>query len=703
MEMSAAAVELVLLWHHHQPDYRDPDSGVARLPWVRLHGTKDYLDMARRLERFPGVRVTFNFVPSLVDQIEAAAAGGADRLFDLVRRPVESLTLEERAIVARRCVQVPPHAVARWSELRDLRDAVTRSAEPPGGDVLLALENWFLLAWLDPMFLAEPEAAAALAANGHDSTAHRDALVALHQRLLGEILPAYRALHDRGQIELSASPYYHPILPLLVDVRSLQRARPDLPVPREAFAAPEDARRQIESALVRHAQVFGARPRGLWPSEGSVSPEVAELAAALGLTWLATDQAVLERSLDQGVPGSAYRPWRLTTAAGDITLLFRDHELSDRIGFVYQRWSAQDAVVDFMARIRRIGREHGGDDPALVAVMLDGENCWEGYPEDGGPFLDGLYEALQSADDVRTTTPSEAIARRSAIPVLPRLHSGSWIDADFHIWAGHREKNRAWELLARARRTLATRSPEERPAAWEALMRAEGSDWFWWFGDDHYTPEKHVFDELFRGHLKAIYRGCGEPVPLALDVPIAAPAPVPGSIVLPVAYVQPVIDGRETHFYEWQPAGHRAVIGHGAAMHSGNGWISDVYYGFDAERLFLRFDFLRPPDARRGLRIEILEPAAGRLEIAELTPGTKTVMRRSGDAAPAPLPEAEATMGSILEIAVPATVLGIHHGEGIQMLIQILEEGRPIETIPPGDALRFSAPDESFDVSVWNP
>jgi alpha-amylase/alpha-mannosidase (GH57 family) len=702
--MSAAGpVDLVLLWHHHQPDYRDPETGVARLPWVRLHGTKDYLDMARRLERFPRVHVTFNFVPSLVDQIEAAAAGAKDRLFDLIRRPVESLTAEERAIVVRRCAQVPPHAVARWSDLRELRDRVSRATEPLAADTLLALETWFLLAWLDPLFLTEPEAAAALAANGRFATTHRDPLLALHQRLLGEILPAYRALRERGQIELSASPYYHPILPLLIDVRSLQRARPDLPTPREAFAAPEDAKRQIESALERHAQVFGERPRGVWPSEGSVSPEVAELAAALGVTWLATDQAVLERSLDQAMPGAAYRPWRVTTAAGDVTLLFRDHELSDRIGFVYQRWSAKDAVVDFMERVRGIGREHGGDEPAMVAVMLDGENCWEGYPDDGGPFLDGLYEALQKAEDVRTLTPSEVIARRRSVPALSRLHSGSWIDADFHIWAGHREKNRAWEMLARARQVAAASSAAQHPAAWDALMRAEGSDWFWWFGDDHYTPEKHVFDELFRGHLKAIYRGSGAPAPLALDVPIAAPAPAPGSSLLPVAYLQPVIDGKETHFYEWQPAGHRSVTGHGAAMHSGGGWISDVYYGFDAEHLFLRVDFVRPPDARRGLRLEILEPTAGRLEIADLTPGRKRVTRTGTDTTSAPLIDAVAAMGVVLELAVPITALGIHHGEGVQLLVQILEDGRPIETVPPGDALRFTAPDESFDVSVWNP
>src|SRR5262249_23807692 len=276
-----------------------------------------------------------------------------------------------------------------------------------------------------------------------------------------------------------------------------------------------------------------------------------------------------------------------------------------------------------------------------------------------------------------------------------RLHSGSWIDADFHIWAGHREKNRAWEMLARARQVAVTRSPEQHPAAWEALMRAEGSDWFWWFGDDHYTPEKHVFDELFRGHLRAIYRGSGEPPPLALDVPIAAPAPAPGSSLLPVAYLQPVIDGKETHFYEWQPAGHRSVTGHGAAMHSGGGWIRDVYYGFDADRLFLRVDFVRPPDARRGLRIEILQPAAGRLAIADLTPGIKRATRAGGDPAPTVLAEADAAMGVILELALPISALGIHHGEGVQMLVQILEDGRPIETVPPGDALRFTAPDES--------
>ena len=695
-------VELILLWHQHQPDYRDPRTGGARLPWVRLHATKDYLDMARRLERFPRVKATFNFVPSLVDQIETAAAGGADDLFDLLARPPESLDRDERRQVSRRCAQVPPHARSRWPALGALAGSAETGVDLDPG-ALLALQIWFLLAWLDPMFFDTPEAAAALAPGANFTVEARDRLLALHRRLLGEVVPAHRLLRSRGQIELSASPYYHPILPLLVDVGAVARARPDLPLPREPFVAPEDARRQIERALARHAEAFGERPAGVWPSEGSVSPEVAELATGLGLSWLATDEGVLQRSLPESErrPGAHYRPWRFDTRSGSIHLFFRDHELSDRIGFVYQRWNAAEAVADFIERLRRIGRQHRGSQPPVVSVMLDGENCWESYAEDGGPFLDGLYGALEAAEDIGTTTPAEVLSRRAPWPSLTRLHSGSWIDADFHIWAGHPEKNRAWDLLSRARARLVAH-PEAPAAAWEALMRAEGSDWFWWLGDDHYTPDKALFEGLFRGHLRAIYESCGEVSPLDLDVPIAAPA-APSLGGQPVAFLAPVLDGRQTHFYEWQAAGRRKVAGLGGAMHAGAGWLRDLYFGFDRERFYLRVDFRAAPGATRGLRLEWLEPTSARLEIRSLDPGEKTIERLGPDGERAAVLQAIGRLDTVLEISVPIGALAIRPGDRVSFLAQVLEEGRPVETAPPGDAVRTVAPDESFDPSAWSP
>src|SRR5262245_10579084 len=313
MSEPLAPVDLVLLWPHHPPDYRDPADGRSVLPWTRLHATKDYLDMAWHVARHPGLRVTFNLVPSLVDQLEGIAAGAPDLLFDLLARPVASLSADERALVARRAVQAPRHAFDRWPAYARARDAA--AAGEPSDAGLLALEIWFLLAWIDPVWLDQPEAAAALASSGdgRDWTAkHRDALRALHHRLAGEVLPSYLKLADEGRIELSASPYDHPILPLLVDVAAARRARPDTALPSERFAAPEDARGQLERALDRHAAVFGKRPAGVWPSEGSVSPEVAALAAESGVRWLASDEGVLWASLPESERrrSALYRPWR---------------------------------------------------------------------------------------------------------------------------------------------------------------------------------------------------------------------------------------------------------------------------------------------------------------------------------------------------------------------------------------------------------
>ena len=700
--MSAASgpVDLVLLWHFHQPDYRDPSSGRALLPWVRLHATKDYLDMAKRVANRPALAVTFNFTPVLVDQLEAAVDGEPDELFERLGRAPADLTLEERREVIVRCVQVPRHALERWPVLARLA-ARARQPDALGDSDLVALECWFLLAWLDPMWMEEPAARRAVTASRLE-LGHRDDLLALHTELWAKVLPAYRALATEGQIELSATPYFHPILPLLIDTRTALRARPDLPQPREPFAEPRDARRQLERSLVRHQVVFGRACQGVWPSEGSVSPEVAELAASLGVRWLATDEGVLLRSLPEGEfqRGASYRPWVLATSAGEVAFFFRDRELSDRIGFVYQQWDAAEAVSDFLARLRRIGGLHASEQPPVVSVILDGENCWEGYEADGGPFLDRLYRALEEAPDIRLRTPTQVLDAAKVMPMLSRLHSGSWIDADFHIWIGHPEKNRAWELLARARHAV---GESANPAALEALLKAEGSDWFWWLGDDHYSSDKALFDRLFRAHLRAAYEAAGEAVPPPVDVAIAPPAGR-GPTRAPSAPMTPVLDGRPTHYYEWQPAGRLALESQGAAMHAGRGLASDLYYGFDRERLYLRVDFAAgaPPGAGYGLRIESIDPESIRLEIDSLAPGAPTV-RRVTNGAHQVIENARCRIESIVEIAIPLAVFGLAPPQPFEALVQILEDGQPIESLPPGDALRAVVPDESFDPTAWAP
>ena len=699
-------VELLFLWHHHQPDYRSPRTGVALLPWVRLHAVKDYLDMALHLERHPEVRATFNFVPALVDQLEDAVAGKGDALFDLLRRPVAELTAEERDAITFRCTQCPPRMRERWPEYATLRRRAVRAHEdrgtPLGERELEALEAWFLFTWLDPTAWAEPEAAAFLATRHAPGGKERDGLLDLAARLIAGVLPAYRALAARGQIELSASPYTHPILPLLVDTAIARRARPDLRLPSPGFAAPEDAARQIARAIARHTGVFGSPPRGLWPSEGSVSPEVADLVAAAGLGWMATDEGNLWRSLpaEERKRGLLYQPWSVEGPGGRVSVFFRDHELSDRIGFVYHHWEPDDAVADFIGRLEKIADEQVGGEPPIVTVALDGENCWEHYADDGGPFLEGLYGALETNGRIRTVTPSEVIERRGPGPGLETLHSGSWIDSDFHIWIGHPEKNRAWERIAEARRDLVASGATEAgaPEAWESLHAAEGSDWFWWLGVDHHTLDKDVFDRILREHLAATYER------RAVDPPAWVHEPIAGVVRLedesaPLGYVHPALDGRETSYYEWRGAG-RLTAGAGGSMHRDAGVLREVFYGFDAGHLFLRVD-LEPEamaDPAAGIEVEIAAGGSRQGFGWPVAPGSHVPVAAGGAA----LDGGRAVVGEIAEAGIPLAALGLEAGDEIQLTVRARSGGERTGEIASsaGQPIRISGPED--EAAQWS-
>ncbi len=712
--MASAPVELLFLWHHHQPDYRDPLDGAAVLPWVRLHASKDYLDMAEHLERFPGIKATFNFVPSLLDQLEHAERGGGDALFDLLARPIEGLSPDERATVVRRCLACPRHAVERWPQLRRLLHAASQT-QHPGADrrvlsdqELLELEIFFLLAWSDPLYHGEAEVVETLGRAERLTMVDRDRMLAAHRGWLSRVVPAYRRLAERGQVELSATPYYHPILPLLMDVRNARRPRPQSPLPTEPFAAPEDARLQLERAQERHASAFGSPPRGSWPSEGSVSPEVVALAAECGLSWLASDEGVLWASLppSERSRAAAYRPYRLAGPAEDVALFFRDHELSDLIGFVYQNWEAEAAAEDFVARVRGIGSAWHGPRGAVVSIILDGENCWEGYADDGRPFLQALYRRLAAAEDIRTRTPSEVAAEWREAPRLSQLHSGSWIDADFHIWIGHPEKNRAWDMLARTRKALVAAGTDSRThaRAWESLLAAEGSDWFWWLGNDHYTSDKEVFDRLFRGHLQAALQRAGIPVPGELLLPIVQPAVRSVARTSPIGFLRPQIDGTATHFYEWELGGHYHLLEGGGAMHRASGLVKDLYYGFDAEHFYLRLDFQDGAEERAqlDLALDFLAPRDLRVVVRGLAPGSRSVVLSEKSGAEAPLETAHCQVGTVLELGLSFASLGLAAGEAVELVALTLRAGQPVESFPSNEVVRFSVPSPDFEDTMWS-
>ncbi len=534
--------DLAFLWHMHQPDYRHPDSGEFLLPWVLLHATKDYTDMAAHLERHPGIRCTVNFVPVLLDQIEDYAAQFAssqwrDPLLRIAAAPDDAVpTAADRAWlldVAFRCHA--PTMLEPFAHYRRLRDLLTfvRNQDGHSLDYLSAtyyadLAVWYLLAWSGESLRRGGRVIPQLMAKGGNfSAAERRALLAELGEAVGGLIPRYRALADSGQIELSCTPAKHPLAPLMLDFAVAREALPDCPLP----AAPEypggrsRITEHLTDARASHERRFGRPAEGLWPAEGALSAEFLKQVAEAGFRWTASSHGVLRHSA--GDAARTTTPWLPPEGTpGDILLFFRDERLSDLIGFEYAKWHGRDAAQDFMAEIDAIS-QHEPD--ALIPVFLDGENAWEYYPYNAWYFFTDLYEALEQAPNIRTVTLAEAAAaRREHSPRLPRLTAGSWVYGTLSTWIGHPNKNRAWELLCDLKLAADWALNSGRFAAAvcaqirHRLAVCESSDWFWWLGDDNPAESVVTFDRLFRHNLRSLYHLLELPPPVALDHPLSS-------------------------------------------------------------------------------------------------------------------------------------------------------------------------------------
>jgi alpha-amylase/alpha-mannosidase (GH57 family) len=361
---------------------------------------------------------------------------------------------------------------------------------------------------------------------GHFTLEERQALFALYGQIICGIVPRFRSLAERGQVELSSTPHSHPIAPLLIDFKSAREARPELPLP-DASHYPDGlqrARAHLQASTAVHEAHFGAPPGGFWPAEGGVSEAALHLFDEQGVRWVATGEGVLRHSLGQD-PGakSAWlaRPYHLPGDA--TTCFFRDDHLSDLIGFEYKGWFSADAVRHFLHQIEETYRSSPLSHP-VVSVILDGENAWEYFPYNGYYFLADLYEALEDHPSIRTTTFGDYLEDYpEARAVLPRLVAGSWVYGDFTTWMGDSAKNRAWGLLCQAKtaydRVLASGvlNPDETLQAEAQLKSCESSDWFWWFGDYNPGDSVRAFDRLYRVKLQGLYHLLHLPVPEVLD------------------------------------------------------------------------------------------------------------------------------------------------------------------------------------------
>jgi alpha-amylase/alpha-mannosidase (GH57 family) len=547
---------VAIIWHMHQPYYKHPQTSEFVLPWVRLHASKDYLHMARLLQEFPGVKVHFTMVPSLRDQLEDYARGADDEDTRVTMRTVESqLDTDEKHHMLRRFFSIHHgNVISQHDEYRRLLQMAMVAGDRPelfSDDYFVDLALWFNLAWMDPDDISNDDKLAALREKGRNFTREEVRYVIGRQRFMASGAPhLYHRLERQGQVEIMTVPYYHPILPLLIDNNAARRADPDAVLPEKPFSFPEDAQVQLEEAVASHQRAFGVRPRGVWPSEGAVSPEAADAITRAGLVWFASDEGVLARSLRVELyrdetealmqPDLLYRPYRLSSGA---IAIFRDRVLSDRIGFAYGGMDPGDAVNDLIGKLAR-ARDRLPDEggPWLAPIILDGENAWEGYRNNGNDFLRRLYGQLEADDRFETVRVSEFLEAHPPSVELHELHSGSWIEANYRVWIGERTHAGAWTALE-ATRAFARRqwgSLRDMPTnVRQALMVAEGSDWFWWYSSRNSSPEDAVFDELFRANLEVVWWFAGSEPPDFVRQPLldparlAAAAPVKGGAMLP--------------------------------------------------------------------------------------------------------------------------------------------------------------------------
>jgi alpha-amylase/alpha-mannosidase (GH57 family) len=691
-----AQLRVVVLWHQHQPFYKDLVTGQYRLPWTRLHALKDYYGMVKLLDEFPQVHQTFNLVPSLITQIQDYVTGDAqDPFLQVAAKPAKDLTQEERRFALQYLFQAnPTNVIGRypryrelWEKFRGAGDSPERAEKYFQPQDFTDLQVLSQIGWFDEYFLAEKDTAELIRKGRNYTLDDQRIVIARERELLGRVLPAHAEAAKKGLIEISASPFYHPILPLVCDTGNGAVSSPGLPLPPNRYRHPEDAREQLRRGLDLHKKVFGIKPKGVWPSEGSVSAETLSIACELGVRWMATDEGVLGRSL--GVDFSrdgfghlnadlAHRLYTIYRYENDETrmnLLFRDHTLSDLIGFVYSGMPPQDAANNLIQKIKESAQPvlASGQD-AVVPIILDGENAWEYYPQSGREFLRRFYEALQKNPGMEAVTVSEAITRHKNATPLKSLVPGSWINANFNVWIGAPEDNKAWDYLYQARNFYAQAAPgateKQRQLAFEEILIAEGSDWNWWYGPEHHSANDRDFDELYRKHLSNVYQALGGIPPDYLAQPIAGAAARP-SFTAQSAYIHPRVAGDMVRYFEWMGAACYTADQRSGSMHGKQFLMDEVFAGIDDQYVYGRLDFAgKVPEQgfevvvnleswanhaakpRRELRLDAVVEG-GRLQSWKMTEGKDTAVADATDAKD----QALVALGRNFEFRLPLTWL----------------------------------------------
>lgn len=757
-EGGAQPLYLSIIWHQHQPVYyKDPATGVYAKPWVRLHAAKDYVDMAQMLQKYPNVHVTFNLTPSLLRQIRDIEAGARDAYWVVAAKDAAQLTADDKRFLLRHFFDANPKIIQRFPRYLELQGKRGDTGSDAAIDATAAtwseadfrdLQVLFNLGWTDPDWLEEPALKALVDKRAGYTEADKQVVLNRHLELVKRVIPLHKQMQDAGQIEVTMTPYAHPILPLLITTDEAKQAMPDAKLPSPAFVYGQDAQAQIERGVALYQELFGRPPRGMWPGEGSVSQLIVGPVAGAGIKWMASDEEVLAKSIGLNQferdgqdtvqqPDKLYQPYLTTDDRGQqVAMVFRDRTISDKLGFTYSGQSGDAASSDVIKRLHDIQAAlKGAAGPHLVTIILDGENAWENYDNDGKAFLNSLYQKLSDDSAIKTVTPSEYLAQFPAQARIDKLWAGSWINADFSTWIGEPEENKAWGLLRDARATLQKYLSGVRKAEPAAIAKAqdlmyiaEGSDWFWWYGADQDSGDDGAFDRQFRDTLREIYTTLGADVPLAVDVPIIAAGSTEPDAA-PSGLLAPTLDG-QLAAGEWDAAGRFGVSG-GVAQ-SGDDVVGALRYGFDAKNLYVAVEprgswgalgadgtigvYLSAQSAGAtspvsrfgaGQQRTLLGFDAGAVAEVRLAGGKLAGEATLSDAtkdgwAPEPRAPLKAAVGAkAVELAIPLELLGqFETGDAITLRAVVSRAGKDIQTLPAASQASLSVPDLGLSTAI---
>ncbi len=606
-------LSVAIVWHMHQPNYQTQPNGIRLMPWVRLHAVKDYLDMLLIIDKFPSIKLNFSLVPALLDAIIDYAENDAHDIHSkLTITPVEELSDDDKLYILNYFFDANYDTLIskneRYNELYNKRYS---SAEIGINDFSLQeyadIMMLFNLVWFDPMwFNIYPQLKKFLKKGKNYSLEDRQKLIDLNRDIIKQIIPAFKKYQDEGRIEIITSPYNHPIMPILINPNDLKTPALKYNMPDCKIALMLDLKEQIKLASDKITEIFGKPPKGLWPSEHCISQKTLDVLANLGFDWVITDESVLSNSLKKvfvrdfrGCYEDPYDVCSLylykTKREKEINIVFRDSFIPNLIGFEYAHHDSMGCANDLFERIKTVNDKlkNSPDKKHLLTIAMDGENSWDSYEQDGRIFLERLYSLFNDDNSINTVLLSDYInENKSQAKQLKKVSSGSWVNQEFQLWIAEPTKNLAWQYLVQARNDIKTAeksgnySKEQIKSAKQEIYIAEGSDWFWWYGEPNNSGQDHIFDFLFREHLKNIYNVLDLPVPKYLELPLSSYLGKPSKI--PRREIKPLINGYVKNNDEWMYAG-CIDIPDGPILQE-NKLCNRIYFGSDRDNLYVRFD-----------------------------------------------------------------------------------------------------------------